>query len=50
MQSGLEGPSVERSVGLTDGVVAIAMTLLILPLVEVAGEVDTDDLEGVLAT
>jgi uncharacterized membrane protein len=49
MQSGLEGPSVERSVGLTDAVVAIAMTLLILPLVEVAGEVDTDDLEGVLA-
>lgn len=50
MQSGSsDGPSVERSVGLTDAVVAIAMTLLILPLVEVAGEVDTDDLGGFLA-
>ncbi len=35
-----EGPGIERSIGLTDAVVAIAMTLLILPLVEVSGEVD----------
>ncbi len=43
IQSGSpEGPSLERSIGLTDAVVAIAMTLLILPLVEVADEVDTN--------
>ena len=36
------GPSLERKIGLTDAVVAIAMTLLILPLVEVTGEVDAD--------
>ncbi|HET9647675.1 MAG TPA: TMEM175 family protein [Microlunatus sp.] len=34
------GPDVERGIALVDAVVAIAMTLLILPLVEVAGEVD----------
>ena len=41
-----EGPDLERSVALTDGVVAIAMTLLILPLVEVAPEVDPDRLRS----
>lgn len=39
-RSTAEGPTLERTIGLTDGVVAIAITLLILPLVEVAGEVD----------
>jgi uncharacterized membrane protein len=34
---------------LTDAVVAIAMTLLVLPLVEISGEVDTDDLSGFVA-
>jgi len=38
------GPSPERTVALTDAVVAIAMTLLVLPLVEAAGEVDTEHL------
>jgi len=35
--------SVERTVMLTDAVVAIAMTLLVLPLVEAAPEVDLDN-------
>ena len=39
-----EGPDLERSVTLTDGVVAIAMTLLVLPLVELAPEVDPERL------
>jgi uncharacterized membrane protein len=34
----------ERIITLTDAVVAIAMTLLVLPLVEVAGDIDTDHL------
>ena len=34
----------ERTVPLTDAVVAIAMTLLVLPLVDAAGDVDTDQL------
>jgi uncharacterized membrane protein len=38
----VDGPGLERTSALTDAVVAIAMTLLVLPLVEVAGEVDTD--------
>ena len=43
-----EGPSLQRVVTLTDAVVAIAMTLLVLPLVEIAGEVDTANLRGFL--
>lgn len=39
----IEGPGVERTVMLTDAVVAIAMTLLILPLVEISGEVEFDN-------
>ena len=38
------GPSIQRVVTLTDAVVAIAMTLLVLPLVELADEVDTSEL------
>jgi uncharacterized membrane protein len=37
----VETPGVGRALALTDAVVAIAMTLLILPLVEVSDEVDT---------
>lgn len=43
-QPAAEGPGIERTVTLTDAVVAIAMTLLILPLVEVSGDVDADHL------
>jgi len=39
-----DGPGVERTITLTDAVVAIAMTLLILPLVEVVNDVDLTDL------
>jgi uncharacterized membrane protein len=39
-----DGPGVERTITLTDAVVAIAMTLLILPLVEVVNDVDVTDL------
>jgi uncharacterized membrane protein len=39
-----EGPGVERTITLTDAVVAIAMTLLILPLVEVVNDIDVTDL------
>jgi uncharacterized membrane protein len=39
-----QGPGLERTVTLTDAVVAIAMTLLVLPLVEVSGEVDANHL------
>ena len=39
-----QGPALERTVTLTDAVVAIAMTLLVLPLVEVSGEVDANHL------
>jgi uncharacterized membrane protein len=43
------GPrSVERTITLTDAVVAIAMTLLVLPLVELAPEVDPQDVGGLL--
>jgi uncharacterized membrane protein len=42
-------PGLERVLTLTDAVVAIAMTLLVLPLVEIAGEVDTDELGAFLA-
>jgi uncharacterized membrane protein len=37
-----DGPGLERTITLTDAVVAIAMTLLILPLVEVSQDVETD--------
>ena len=37
-----DGPGLERTVTLTDAVVAIAMTLLVLPLVEVSGDVDAN--------
>lgn len=43
------GPGVERSITLTDAVVAIAMTLLILPLVEVSGETRVDSLSELLS-
>lgn len=39
-----DGPGVERTITLTDAVVAIAMTLLILPLVEVVNDLDLTDL------
>jgi uncharacterized membrane protein len=38
------GPGLERTITLTDAVVAIAMTLLVLPLVEVSGDVDVSHL------
>lgn len=38
------GPGVDRAIALTDAVTAIAMTLLVLPLVETAGEVEADRL------
>ena len=44
----VDGPGLERAITLTDAVVAIAMTLLILPLVELAGDVDSRDLTGFL--
>jgi uncharacterized membrane protein len=47
-RSAADGPSLERSVGLTDAVVAIAMTLLILPVVEIAGDLDTGHLRASL--
>ena len=39
-----DGPGVERTITLTEAVVAIAMTSLILPLVEVVNDVDVTDL------
>lgn len=44
-----EGPGLERTITLTDAVVAIAMTLLILPLVDVVGELKVDDLGSLWA-
>ena len=44
-----DGPGVERTITLTDAVVAIAMTLLILPLVEVVNDVDVTDLSTLWA-
>jgi uncharacterized membrane protein len=44
-----EGPGVERTITLTDAVVAIAMTLLILPLVEVVNDLDVTDLSSLWA-
>jgi len=41
-----DGPGLERVITLTDAVVAIAMTLLVLPLVELSGEVTGEDLVG----
>jgi uncharacterized membrane protein len=41
-----ESRVVERTIMLTDAVVAIAMTLLILPLAELAPEVDVHDVGG----
>jgi uncharacterized membrane protein len=43
-----DGPRLERVITLTGAVVAIAMTLLVLPLVELSGEVTGDDLGGFL--
>jgi hypothetical protein len=40
----VDTPGVGRALALTDAVVAIAMTLLIVPLVEVSDEVDTREL------
>jgi uncharacterized membrane protein len=40
--------SIERTITLTDAVVAIAMTLLVLPLVELAPEVESEGLGTVL--
>lgn len=40
--------SLDRTVTLTDAVVAIAMTLLVLPLVELAAVVDPNDLSELL--
>jgi uncharacterized membrane protein len=39
-----DGLRLERTISLTDAVVAIAMTLLVLPLVELAPDVDPDHL------
>ncbi|WP_374969266.1 TMEM175 family protein [Terrabacter sp. BE26] len=44
-----EGPGLGRVLTLTDAVVAIAMTLLVLPLVEVAGQVGTNSIGAYLA-
>jgi uncharacterized membrane protein len=44
-----DGPGVERTITLTDAVVAIAMTLLVLPLVEVVKDLDLTDLSRVWA-
>ncbi len=44
-----DGPGVERTITLTDAVVAIAMTLLILPLVEVVNDIDVTDLSTLWA-
>ncbi len=46
----VEGPGLERAITLTDAVVAIAMTVLVLPLVEVAPDVDTGRLGFFLAS
>ena len=43
------GPGVERTITLTDAVVAIAMTLLILPLVDVVNESDLTSLSALWA-
>ena len=40
------GPGIDRTITLTDAVVAIAMTLLILPLVDVSGELPSNGLPG----
>lgn len=37
----VEGPGLERAITLTDAIVAIAMTILVLPLVEISPDVDT---------
>jgi uncharacterized membrane protein len=44
-----EGPGVERTITLTDAVVAIAMTLLILPLVDVVGDAGVESLSALWA-
>ncbi len=44
-----EGPGVERTITLTDAVVAIAMTLLILPLVDVVNDSDLENLSALWA-
>jgi uncharacterized membrane protein len=40
----IDGPGIERTITLTDAVVAIAMTLLILPLVDTVSELDVENL------
>jgi uncharacterized membrane protein len=40
----IDGPGIERTITLTDAVVAIAMTLLILPLVDAVSELDLENL------
>ncbi|GAA3606449.1 TMEM175 family protein [Microlunatus ginsengisoli] len=45
----LGGAGVERSITLTDGIVAIAMTLLVLPLVDVTVDIDPDRIGASLA-
>src|SRR5689334_18648081 len=44
-----QSPGLGRVLTLTDAVVAIAMTLLVLPLVEVAGQVGTNSIGAYLA-
>ena len=44
-----DGPGIDRAITLTDAVTAIAMTLLVLPLAETAGEVEVDRLAGYFA-
>jgi uncharacterized membrane protein len=41
-----DGPGIDRTITLTDAVVAIAMTLLVLPLVEISGDLDPANLSG----
>ena len=41
-----DGPGVERTITLVDAVVAIAMTLLVLPLVDAASGLDIQDLRS----
>lgn len=47
--STFEGPGLERAITLTDAIVAIAMTVLVLPLVEVAPDVGDEGLGTFLA-
>jgi hypothetical protein len=42
----VDGPGIERTITLVDAVVAIAMALLVLPLVDLIPELDLGDLAG----